>query len=205
MYWQDASCYQGRLQIFKTKLFRWQGAVHENPMPRSRAFNESAMTDLEVLHLKPKERTQQSAEHYLQILLEKDPLNHFGLAESYKFLGQAEQSEEQYWLAFKHPEANDSTKYAALFNCALLNYELSDKEPERLDIAIKTCAVAISLLPERAECYSLLGMCNHVLNDKERAKECYKTALSKPEPSGAELVFHRFAKQVPAAGLQQLT
>ncbi len=204
MYWQDQLCYQGRLQVFKTKLFKWQGVVHENPMPRRVVFNETAMSDLEVLHLKPAERTHDAAVQYLNILLEKDPENHFGLAESYKFLGRTQEAEDEYYKAYNYPGVNASTRYASLLNCAVLNFELAEKEPQRLEIAMKLCAVAISEQPERAECYSLLGMCNQVIGDNERARECYQTALSKPAPSGNALVYQRYCTTIPEVGLEVL-
>jgi glycosyltransferase involved in cell wall biosynthesis len=70
IYKQDQSCYQRRLQIFKTKDYEWRGAVHENPIPKKASLADGYLSDIVVLHRKPQERGSQAARQYLDILLE---------------------------------------------------------------------------------------------------------------------------------------
>lgn len=193
IYRQDATCYQRRLQIFKTKDYQWQGVVHENPIPKKHSLASAFLSDLVVLHRKPKERGPQAARQYLDILLEKDPENWLGIAESYYFLSIYPDSEmlqpvyencaqEYYWKAFNHPQVNTQTQYIALFKGSQIALKSAKSNQNALDWAMKQAQLAVGLMPERAECWVILGQCWQVQGENNNALEAYQTALMLEPP-----------------------
>lgn len=209
IYRQDASCYQRRLQIFKTKDYQWQGVVHENPIPKNHALASAFLSDLVVLHRKPKERGPQAARKYLDILLEKDPENWLGIAESYKYLSVYPDSEmmqpvyencaqEYYWKAFNHPQVNDGTKYLALFNGAQLALKSAKTNTNALEWAMKQAQLGVGMMPHRAECWVILGQCWQALDHKANALEAYETALRQEPPLDTiGVVYHAYYDEIP--------
>jgi glycosyltransferase involved in cell wall biosynthesis len=204
-YRQDSVCNQRRLQLFKTKEYRWEGAVHESPV--SRKASDTILSDLLVLHQKPLERCKSAARQYLAILLEKEPENWIGLAESYKYLAVHEDedsiqnlllADENFNQAWQWDQTNDDTKYICLFNMALLNIQLSDTFPERLLLAKRYAQAGVGIRPDRAECFSLLGHCLLEEGQPEKAKAALEHALTLDLPSGdIGLVYHQHYSTIP--------
>jgi glycosyltransferase involved in cell wall biosynthesis len=207
-YLQDAACYQRRLQIFKTKDFSWQGYVHENPIAKNQALALHEFTDLKVEHRKPKGRTKEAAQKYLDILLKKDPENWLGIAESYKLLGEKQQAEAAYFKAAFHPKANDGTRYIAMFMAAKYCLELAveTKDTQRLKEGFQMTEAAHKLLPHRAEAIVLAGQIADALGQKEDAKACYEEALSLKKPDDEiGVIFHAYYDDIPKQLLKSLT
>lgn len=207
-YLQDASCYQRRLQIFKTKDYRWEGVVHENPIAKNQALALHEFTDLKVEHRKPKTRTKTAAKQYLDILLEKDPTNWLGIAESYKLLGEKAKAEEYYFKAANYPNANIGTQYIAWFMAAKYCLELAveEKNTERLKQGFQMTEIAHKLLPHRAEAVVLAGQIMDALGHKEDAKACYQEAISLKKPDDEiGVIFHAYYDELPKQLLKSIT
>lgn len=229
LYQQDKNCIQRRMHIFKTKDFRWSGAVHENPIAK-RGEARSYMADISVLHRKPVERSPLSAKQYLEILLDKDPENWFGLAESYRFLSHypddttkvtyyTNEADRCYWEAFNYPDANIQTKYICLLQLAELNWQRRSDYSKKikltetftadnyiyLEAATRYAQLGIALCPDRAECWTVLGQCWHSQGLFDRAREAYTTALQCVLPTDeVGLVYHSYYKVLPEQYLKLL-
>lgn len=216
-YKQDETCHQRRLQIFKPKHFTWQGVVHENPIAHKPHLMTHDLSELVIQHRKPQERRPEAAIKYLDILLNKDPENWLGLAESYRFLAahpddQAKineyktAAEHYYWQASQEPDVNDGTKYMALFNCARISMELAgaEKNIERLKYAYMVAKLAKDCLPERPEAVVVLGQIVDALGQKEEAKQYYKEAMGKEHFDDIGLVYHDYYKKIPQNLLRRL-
>lgn len=215
-YQQEASCFQRRMHFFKPKNYKWEGVVHENPMPRQPNLAEALLSDIVVKHRKPADRGPQAAKQYLEILLEKDPTNWLGLAESYKYLyhnpEQPElkneyrnQADAYYWQALEHPEINDWTRYYCHFQIAWFNLYRSETESKWFDIAIRNAQVCVALNPERAEGWGILGLCWKALQDYHKAIEAFQTALSCTLPNDVTgLVFPAYYDEIPKVALEEI-
>jgi glycosyltransferase involved in cell wall biosynthesis len=217
MYKQDETSYQRRLQIFKPKFFKWEGVVHENPIAKRPHMTMHDFSELVIQHRKPMERRPEAAVKYLEILLEKDPTNWLGLAESYRYLAShpdipenaneyRKASEHYYWEAAHDKDVNDGTKYMALFNCAKISMELAGatKDIERLKFAMMVAKMAHDFLSERAEAIIILGQIADALGHKDDAKHYYELALTKKAPDEIGLVYHEYYSRIPQNLLKHL-
>jgi glycosyltransferase involved in cell wall biosynthesis len=209
-YLQDGETKQRRLQIFKTKEYLWQGHVHETPQPKRPGDQSHLLSGLQILHRKPVERTRPDALRYLKILLEKDPENWLGIAESYRFLAinpddparqqnYRAQAETYYWKAANHPGTNEPTQYMALFQAAKIGLEMAVEQQcrERLKLAYKTAEIAYLREPKRAEALVLLGQISQAMGHKDHAKRCYNEALRLPLPDGIGVVYDQYYREIP--------
>lgn len=206
-YKQDAVCHQRRLQLFKTKAYRWEGVVHESPQVKPGHAQDTVLSDLVVIHRKPQKRCPQAARKYLDILLAKDPNNWIGLAESYKYLAlhdSANSTEHllnadiNYLKAWQWEESNADTKYMCLVNLAQLNIQLAETIPERLTLAKRYAQAGIASRPERAECYNFFGHCALKERNPYLAKQAFEKALGLELPSETiGLVYHQHYEAVP--------
>jgi len=216
-YKQDESSYQRRLQVFKTKDFKWRGVVHENPIPHRPRLTETLYSEFTVLHRKPQERRPQAALRYLRILEEKDPTNWFGIAESYRFLAvhpddpanvptYKANAEELFYRAAQHPQVDPATKFIALLYCGKLNLEIASKamDTARLEHALRLLQICHRLEPERAEPITLLGMVYEAMGEPLSAKHCYEQALALPLYDRVGLVLKDYYRAIPAARLEAL-
>lgn len=215
-YVQDESSYQRRLQLFRTNCFKWEGYIHESPVAKHDKFNDTVLSALVVLHRKPHERRPEAAQRYLAILLEKDPTNYLGLAESYKWLAfhgdqqsklreYIELAEENYHKAYEWPHTNEGTRYICLVNGCILNIMRADFDPKWLTMAQRQAQLGIGLRPDRAECWVLLGQIWEAWRRIEKAHECYTKALSLPRPTEEiGLVFPQYYRELPEQLLQRL-
>lgn len=216
VYKQDETCHQRRLQIFKTRDYQWRGYVHENPIPRNRSLAYGALSDLIVLHRKPHDRRPEAAKKYLDILLAKDPENWLGLAESCRYLALCTEGEEQhaykvqaeeyYWRAANMQDANEPTKYVALFHAANLNVELAKRaqDPEGLQVAIKLVECLLGMAPRRAEGLVMAGQIAEAFGAKVDAAQYYRKALSCKRPDDIGLVFGDYYDKLPRVLLSRL-
>lgn len=215
-YKQDTNSFQKRLSLYKPYYLSWEGAVHESLVPT--LYNNknkphkvrTSYSDLVILHKKPEYRIKRDAEKYLAILLEKEPENWFGLAESYKVLGKFEEAEHYYWFAYNYPQANQSTKYISLVNCAMLNYQLAmeasgQAKRDRAYLADRFTILAIALDETRAEAFTLQGMISEQLGNAKKAKIAYSKAIECPLPKqDTGLVWWRYYREIPNTQLDQL-
>jgi tetratricopeptide (TPR) repeat protein len=166
--------------------------------PSGRTWNPITSVTWWCLHRKPPERAPEAARNYLRILLEKDPDNDLGIAESYKFLGERLLAEAHYWQALEHPNLNDPTRYLCLYNVARLNLEHAIEEPQRLSLAYKQAAIGVVLAPHRAECLVIQGQAAEAMGELAEAKRCYTEALSKEMPhDDVGLVYHEYYEKIP--------
>ncbi len=215
IYKQDEACFQRRLQLFKPKHYEWKGFVHENPIPRRPHDSSSVLSDLVVLHRKPKERASASARKYLDILLDKDSENWFGLAESYKFLSilpddpakeneYADLADAHYWKAYEHPQANDQTKYVCLFHCVKLNIQKSQRNEQYIELAHRMAQTMVAMCPNRAEGWVLLGNTWDIMGATWNAVEAYQQAQTKDLPNDIGLVFQEYYSHIPKLLLQAI-
>jgi glycosyltransferase involved in cell wall biosynthesis len=215
-YQQEASCYQKRMHLFKPKNYQWEGAVHENPMPKNSALAQALISDILVVHRKPAERGPQAAKQYLEILEQKDPENWLGLAESYKYLYHTpdspdkrsdyrDQADFYYWKALSHPEINDWTRYYCHFQIAWFNLYRSSNESKWFDIAIRNAQACVALNPERAEGWGILGLCWKTVERYDRATEAFETALGCQLPDSVNgLVFPAYYGEIPQKALEEI-
>lgn len=206
-YLQDATCQQRRLQIFKTKDYRWEGFVHENPIPKQSSLAQHDFSELKILHRKPRERAPEAAQKYLDILLAKDPGNYLGIAESYKLLGDKVNAEMYYTKAAFHPKANDATRYVALFKAAqyCMAIAVDEQSPELLKQASQMVEIAHKLQPHRAEAIVLAGQLAEALNMPNVAREFYQDAIKLPKPTNEiGVFFHDYYGPLPAQLLSAL-
>lgn len=211
LYRQDESCYQRRLSLFKTKAVRWEGVVHENPIPKNPYF-ETAFCDLEIRHRKPHSRCFDAAKRYLDILLQKEPNNWLGIAESYKLLAQTDptlqgKAFDYFWKAYQAEGAHIGTQYLALFQAAKLAMQraIDEKDTAAMEIAFKVAQLGLTLLPERAECLVVLGQLYHAIGDTFQAKQFYEQALQKTPPQNQiGVVFDRYYQELPQSLLNLL-
>lgn len=212
-YLQDEACHLKRLQIFKPKDFRWEGVIHENPMAKNK-FIETSYGSLHVLHQKPEHRRFEACEKYLKILLEKDPENWLGIAESYKLMAHKEPEKytalafDYYLKAMDHPLINDGTKYIACFHCSRLALEaakMNQKDSATVEIAFKMAQLGIALEPNRAECYVILAQLYHALGRWDEAEQNYQKALSLPIPQDTVgLIYPAYFRKLPQYLLNML-
>jgi len=214
IYKQDDSCFQRRLQLFKTKQYRWKGIVHESPQPKPGITEDTILSDLKVLHRKPADRCPKAARQYLDILLQKDPDNWLGIAESYKFLAChpdentsvrecLELADANYYQAYSWDKTNEATKYVCLFNLARLNLDLARFDAKHGFQARAFAQLGVAVEPLRAECWTLLGQANELLGDKELAGRCYTKALQLEPPTDTiGLVFPDYYSKTPARLLE---
>jgi len=216
-YLQDAETQQRRLQLFKTKDFRWEGVVHENPILKQGRENNHHFSDLKVMHRKPHSRCQSDAKRYLEILLKKDPENWLGIAESYRFLSvhpdnpeqrrhYQHQAEHYYSQAANHPTINQPTRYMALFQAAKIGMEMGVeyKDENWVRLAYRTCELAFHVDQTRAEAVVLLGQISQCLGLKENARGLYLEALKLNIPDGIGVVYDQYYRDIPARLLQGL-
>lgn len=216
-YLQDSQTQQRRLQLFKTKDYQWEGFVHESPIPRRHSTALSDFTGLRVLHRKPAGRTLDSALRYLHILLEKDPNNFLGIAESYRFLAVHPESPEKqgeyktlaekyYWEAANYPNVNEPTRYMALFQCAKLQLEMAEesKNIEWFKLAYKTAQLCYKINPHRAEGVVICGQIAQAMGNPEHAKEFYTEALRLPKPDDIGVIYDLYYKDIPQRLLNNL-
>ncbi len=212
MYRQDVATFQRRLSLFKTKDYRWEGVVHETPQPKSKFRANTVFSGLEILHRKPSERGFESATRYLEILMERDPDNFLGIAQSYQYLAQFNDgprnnalAEDYYWEAMKYPKANDESKYMAAFNVAKLNIELANEEKTRLHLADEAASYGHALFPKRAECLVMLGQVRQALGHIDEAERYYKEAKALTPPTDhIGLVYHGYYDEIPTVLLESL-
>lgn len=209
IYKQDASCYQRRLQLFKTKNYTWKGVVHESPQPKNQHNSLSVLSDLVVLHRKPLERCPIAARQYLDILLTKDKDNWLGLAESYKYLAAfpddinkqreyVEKADEHYYKAFNWEGTNEPTKYICLFNMARLNLDLSHWDSKFTLMAKRLAQLGVGTDPHRAECWVILGQAEEARGDLTQAAQCYYRATQlTPATDNTGLVYPAYYDEIP--------
>lgn len=215
-YKQDESSYQRRLQLFRTKQFKWKGFVHESPQPRIKGTH-TGYCDLVVKHRKPVERRPEAALKYLQILQDKDPENWFGIAESYRFLTQhpddeafvstyRQNAEELFFRAATAPKANQTTKFISFFYCARLALEIGvyTKDPTKFDYAVKLLQVCHQMEPNRAEPITQTGLVYEALKQPEKALECYHKALALPMCDDVGIVLKDYYRNIPRSRLDVL-
>jgi glycosyltransferase involved in cell wall biosynthesis len=217
-YLQDAACVQRRLSLMKPRAFRWEGVVHESPVGR-RPGTETGFCPLQIKHRKPPERCLPDATKYLDILLEKDPENWLGLAESYKLLAAHPQQEQTlsdqyrlaaydaYYKALNHPHINEGTRYLCLFHLARLSLEMAclTQNPDAAEAVIKWASLGVALAPNRAECRVILGQTYQAVGRFEEAAGCYREALALGLPQDEMgCVFPAYYDALPAALLGQV-
>lgn len=216
-YKQDETSHQRRLQLFKPKHFKWQGVVHENPIAKKPHLAVHDFSELVIQHRKPADRRPDAAVKYLNLLLEKDPTNWLGLAESYRYLAAYPDDEtkvidykiaadEYYWRAAEEPNVNDGTKYMALFNCAKVSMELAglQKDIERLKYAYIIAKLAKDFMPNRPEAIVILGQILDALGEYDEAKNYYKEAMGKERFDDIGLVYHDYYHKIPQRLLSRL-
>ena len=214
-YIQDESSQQRRLQVFKTKDFRWVGVVHENPSPKNSKLCDTWLSPLSVLHRKPHERRPEAAKKYLEILESKDPNNWFGIAESYRFLAIHPEKEENRSLyqsnalecflkASQAPGVNGHTQYLSLFYAGKLCIEIakSSGQKELLPLGTKCLQAAHQLMPHRAEAVTLLGLVYQSIGDFDTAKKLLTEAMRLPIPDEPGLVLKHYYKEIPTEALE---
>ena len=216
IYKQDDSCYQRRLQLFKTKDYSWQGFVHENPIPKNMALSQSLLSELSILHRKPPERGPAAALKYLALLKERDPNNFVGIAESYKYLsvhpddpemrGQYRAMAEAYYhQGAEHPDVNDQTRYLCFFHCARLNLERGGTDEKWLVMAHRQAQLAVALAPHRAECWVILGQCWELSGNMPKAVEAYQQAEQlEPPMDDIGLYYPEYYNELPRMLLANL-
>lgn len=198
IYDQDASCYQRRLHLFKTRDFEFRGFVHETPTAFCPPRAQHLMSNLTVRHLKPHERAPEAAQKYLDILLEKDPTNWLGIAESYKFMQDWPKAIAYYWEASQYKDVNKPTQYLAYFNVAALSLEHAQENVESVRLAIKGAILGTELWPERAECWTLLGQGLECAGNRVEAAECYRRAVScQPPDDTIGVVYREYYGPIP--------
>lgn len=191
IYKQDQTSQQRRLQLFKTKEYFWEGVVHEGLRPHHPEDSATRLSNLVVLHRKPKSRAAEAARSYLQILLEKDPENWFGIGESYRYLTFEDYSDEYagnalgyYTKAMQHPGVNSPTKYICTVNLSKIALKLFEETKDRkwLIYAHKAAHTAVNLDQSRAEGWGLQAQCELYNGDKASAHESCDYALMCEEP-----------------------
>lgn len=217
-YLQDEACVQRRLSLIKPRAFRWEGVVHESPVGR-RPATETGLCPLMIRHRKPRGRCLPDAGKYLAILLEKDPHNWLGLAESYKLLAAHPEQDpaladhyrlsayDAYYKALNHPQINEGSRYLCLFHLARLALELACRthNPDAAEAVIKWASLGVALAPGRAECRVVLGQTYQSVGRFPEAAHCYREALALPIPN-EELgcVFPAYYGLLPQTLLGQL-
>ena len=212
-YRQDETCTQKRMQIFKPSKFKWEGVVHESPTSK-RPLTETAYCELVVKHNKPESRRFEACEKYLNILLEKDPENHMGIAESYKLMAVKDPEQytplafDRYLKAMQHELVNAGTRYIACFHCARLALEAAkhnQTDSAAVEIAFKMANLGITIEPKRAECYVILGQLHHALGHWDEAAKLYRSALDLKAPKDMiGLVYPAYYGQLPTLLLEAL-
>jgi glycosyltransferase involved in cell wall biosynthesis len=208
IYKQDRVSYQRRFQLFKTKAYRWEGVVHESPVLLPGHNGDTILSDLVVIHRKPEARCPVAARRYLEILLEKDPENWIGLAESYKYLAihcdppevqaNLEAADINYYKAWEWEKSNPDTKYMCLINMAMLNTQLMEYDERRIILAKRYAQAAIANRPERAEGFVFFGTCLLKEYEPALAKKAFETALNlEPPKHTIGIVYHQHYNEVP--------
>lgn len=225
-YQQDEQTFQKRLQLFKTKKIYWDGVIHENPHPKNKATTLTDYCDLVVHHKKPFDRRKEAASTYLKILLEKDPDNHFGIAESYRslafqnyktkfdsdkekqtFLDFGEKAVNQYWNAYNYKLANNGIKYYSLVKVCEVGYlvAVETNDCNLMTDLFRVAELARQIYPERAEAILFQGRIAEGLKHYDDAKYYYELALSKQPPrNDIGLVNFQCYDQLPKQFLKQL-
>lgn len=202
-YHQDEQTFQKRLQLFKTKKIYWGGVIHENPHPKNKITTLTDYCGLVVHHKKPIDRRLEAAGKYLDILLKKDPDNHFGLAESYRslafqnyriefdsddakqtFLDYAQKAVDCYWNAYHFPDANNGTKYYSLVKVCEIGYLIAAETKDAVMFAdlFKVAQLGRQLYPDRAEAIFFQGRIAEGLRNHDDARYYYELAMSKTPP-----------------------
>lgn len=216
VYKQEQSCFQRRLSLFKPKAYRWEGAIHESPIPRNRNLSAAMHSDLVVEHQKPRERGPQAARQYLDIIAKHEPENWLGLAESYKYLyfnpddpakvpEYGEAAEENYLKAAQHPQVNDFTRYYCHFQLSQLSIRRARREPEWYELALRNAQMCVGLDQSRAEGWTMLGICWKLQGRLDLATEALEHALRCEMPMDtAGLVFPDYYGKIPAAELKEV-
>jgi glycosyltransferase involved in cell wall biosynthesis len=203
VYRQDANCFQRRLSLFDKRFFEWKGAVHETLQPTMPTVNV-CNSDLTILHKKPLSRIKTSAQQYLDILLSHDWNNYFGIAESYKVLGDLEKAQEYYHKAFHYPLANDETRYVSMYQLSRINFKLAAGEPERMELARIAAIAGLQVMPG-AECWTMLGRVMMVLGEHEKARKALEAAMRCQMPTDSiGLIFPAYYHDTPRALLKKL-
>lgn len=209
-YMQDQTSQQRRFNLFRTDAYKWEGVVHEGLVPTNPDNNATRLSNLVVLHRKPKSRSLGAARKYLDILLAKAPDNWFGIAESYRFLtyeGDPAQTEQNalaalsyYNQAMQAKGVNKPTQYICYINLSRIALKLFEITSDRkwLVYAHKTAHASVLIDQSRAEGWSLQAQSELYNGDLSAAHESCEYALMTERPEDTTgLFYYDFYHDIP--------
>lgn len=221
IYEQDSASQQRRMSLFKTKDYQWKGVVHESPIIKPGKEEAGGLTSVRIKHRKPKERGPEAARNYLDILLEKDPDNWIGIAQSYRFLAgkpddparqveYLDAAESSYHKAFHWEHTSPDARYLCIFEQSHLMLDRQtlrgqqEQTTRYYELAQRWAEIGIHERPDRAECWVIQGQLFEMKKAYVMARECYNIALNCALPGGLGLVFPAYYDLLPKEFLKRL-